>query len=628
MKIVGLQCPSCGAELKIDKKNPNVAVCEYCESKYAIEWNREQAYFNRRIAAEIPTEQKKTGWEYYGWKRGLLLAGIGIALLALVQIPVYNKWKTNHGSAREMEVTLELPEGMGEEPSPLDLKEKETVLNGDLEALAVLVFGVPAKDISARELSEIKWLEMRYQGDNKEIGYSLDMPSEEGAELIWVTFPRDTDFGKECLCLFEGLKKINLSTTVKPKDIRGLKLESIGGYFDSPQEVAEIVEDVSLITEIRFNSGADSLDGLEQFTNLQSLCIDGSEMTDINQIVSLPDLKKLELEDFTNLSDFSVLSKISGLEELRIGSEKLKMLNFLQGMKNLKCLEITEGSMISLDGIEALSGLEKLMISYCSELKNMDAVTSLSGLKELYLDLPYDCPGPELGVLTQLEKLTLEQFTDCSFVKRLSHLKSLELYNCTVSDNMDLSALTELKELGIHTFAGSGQSVGFVKSVPFLERLDMQGISTYDDISPVFCMENLKELIISGMECEIDFDKIEDNHTLERLEMDGLILYNNVQVSGGGGIVYVDWDDVVLDEHTDFLGHLKGLKNLSIAENQLTDISFVTEMPVLETINLSENYVTQLRPLAELKSLKAVICTGNPVSNDRVLDDKILLIQD
>ena len=166
----------------------------------------------------------------------------------------------------------------------------------------------------------------------------------------------------------------------------------------------------------------------------------------------------------------------------------------------------------------------------------------------------------------------------------------------------------------------------FAANFTALETLDLQGTSTYDDISWAFNSGTIKELNISGMECEINFDLIGENHVLETLSMDGLVLYNNVQVSGGGGIVYVDWDDVELDEHTEFLGRLKGLRNLSIAENELTDIAFAGELSALETIDLSENYVTDLKPLSGLKSLKRVTCTGNPISNERVLREKVVVI--
>ena len=640
MKIVELQCPSCGAKLSIDEKNPNRAVCEYCNSQYAIEWNNNQAYFNQGTSSQMPkeiwTDKKQTGWEYYGWKRGLLLTIIGIGAVLVSRGPaIYNRWKLDHDPAAEIasQIKVEIPQqNTGQNTALWEEEPEETVLTGCLGELAALVFDCSMEEVSAEELGKITWLEMKYSGSFDEsvtlIGYSFDDPMEEGAVLNWVPFSRELDLGRKCLPLVTGLKKINMSTTFTEKNFEGLKLESIGVYFDSPGEIAAIVEDASLIKELRFNSGVESLEGLENFSGLQSLYIDGSELTDVSRVLNLPELKKLELEDFDKLSDFSVFGKIDGLEELSIGSENLKVLDFVKEMDGLKSLAITEGNMISLDGIEQAQGLVKLEVTDCMELKNMDGVSGLTGLEELSLELPYGCSEPDISGLTRLKKLKLSQFGDCVFLAGLSGIEELELDSCSLSGNIDLSGMTGLRELRIHTFAGSGKELGFVAGIPSLEKLDMAGMSTYDDISPVFNMKNLKELTISGMECEIDFDKIGDNQTLESLEMDGMVLYNNVQVSGGGGIMYVDWDDVTLDEHTDFLGRFKALKNLSIADNELTDISFVAGMDMLETVNLSENYVTELRPLAELKSLKTVICTGNPISNDRVLGGKVNLIKD
>lgn len=37
MKITELRCSACDGTLKIDEKNPNIAVCEYCKSRFIIE---------------------------------------------------------------------------------------------------------------------------------------------------------------------------------------------------------------------------------------------------------------------------------------------------------------------------------------------------------------------------------------------------------------------------------------------------------------------------------------------------------------------------------------------------------------------------------------------------------------
>ena len=38
MKLTEQRCPACNGTLKIDEKNPHVAVCEYCKSRYILEW--------------------------------------------------------------------------------------------------------------------------------------------------------------------------------------------------------------------------------------------------------------------------------------------------------------------------------------------------------------------------------------------------------------------------------------------------------------------------------------------------------------------------------------------------------------------------------------------------------------
>lgn len=103
-----------------------------------------------------------------------------------------------------------------------------------------------------------------------------------------------------------------------------------------------------------------------------------------------------------------------------------------------------------------------------------------------------------------------------------------------------------------------------------MEILDLNGVATYEDISGLFGMPALRELYLNGVECELDFGKLSPNGNLEVVEMDGVKLYKNVQISGGGGIVYVDYDKVSLDEHTDFLGNYPGLKSLSLSDNMLT----------------------------------------------------------
>ncbi len=87
-------------------------------------------------------------------------------------------------------------------------------------------------------------------------------------------------------------------------------------------------------------------------------------------------------------------------------------------------------------------------------------------------------------------------------------------------------------------------------------------------------------------------------------------------------------DDVALSDHMDFLKKFPELRELYLAENGLTDLSFAEGMSELEILDISGNYVTQLRPLAGLPSLQKVICPDNPLKSEKVLKDSVLIIND
>ncbi len=622
MKITELQCPVCGGQLTINENNPLLAVCKYCNTPIALEWENEQPHFTKNIshspADDLLTQMKNEPNPYPPARLFRIAMACLACLLLIVSPPILTRWMEDH---KNTPVT-----STSDSENSTDVTTSEIVLSGNLGQLASSIFHMPTEQITKSELSKVQWLEITYTIDHTKIGYSFDSPNSKEAQLIWMTFPRNSDLGKETLRQFTNLKKLTVKNAITKEDLEGLTLTSIGGYFQSPQQVAELVEDVSSIKEIQFLSGVEDLSGLEQFTNLESLSIGSCDLTDIDSLRNLPNLKILKLEGFDAFSDFSIFSTMPNIEELSLDSENLKTLHFLNGMDNLKRLEISDANLLSLDGIEICSNLEALTVSNCQELKNMHAVTTLSNLKELSLELPYGCEQPDLRSLTKLKHLRLYHFEDFTYFDTLSQLQSLTLDSCYFSQSPDLSKLTALKELTVQSFSSSGKSVAFITSIPFLEKLDMSGIVTYDDISAIFNMNDLKELQISGIECKIDFNKINDNHTLETLHMDSLHLYTNVQITNDKALTYIDYDDVVLDEHTSFLGHFKALKHLNIQSNKLTNLAFVTNLPTLETIDFADNYIAELLPLAKLKNLREVICTGNPILNTNVLSDTVNLI--
>ncbi len=632
MKIVEMKCPGCGSTLRIPPDGTRFVRCDYCGGTYAVNWNQgmQRPAPNWRPAPP-PVQQNNSKEDALGLRITLGIFAVIFLIAGGIWISVHRKSEEEAelaGRAESLDIDIDDIAGTGgrvEEDA-----EAGTEFTGLLGEMISVAFGKDADSVTPQELSQIKWIADKSDFDYIYIGYSFEDPLENpDAEIEWLVYSDDIDIryenGYEGLSALKGLKKLETRKSLAECNLKGLKLESLSASIYSLEDAAAAVDDPSLIRELGIDSSIESMQGLELFPNVEKLSIYASSLSDISEVTTMPKLKSLTLENADQLNDFAVFASIENLEELIIESENIKALNFVSRMPKLKSLGIADGELLDLDGVETLADLEKLSVTDCGELKNMKAVEGLTGLKELTLEKPYDCEEPSLGALTGLTKLTLESFSSCSFLQNMTELTTLTLNGCDLPENIDLSGLTKLKRLTCTT-AYTDRSLQFIGGISSLESVNLRGMVTYEDISGIFALPAVKEINISGIECEIDFDKVSENTSLETLKMSGVTLYENVKVSGGGGIIYVDWDDVFLADHLDFFRSFPNLKRLDISENEIKELSFAESLGKLEEIDFSDNYVSELRPLAAIPSLKLVNCTGNPIMNFQALDDSVMII--
>lgn len=633
MKITELRCSACHGTMKLDPENPDYAVCEYCGTKYLIEREQEKEKPVWYQPVE-PREQKKTGWEMFGWKWTIALMLTIVAAAGVMYGPaVYSRYQTDHDPKASAAAALKRAEGVGAavaDGTAQEGLEKTIELDGILKDFAEGVFAQPAETITDQQLSGIKWLEFGTTMEYREIGYSLESPLENpDAALDWIRFPREahsnTDFS--CLPLFTGLKKLKVGQSLMKENLQGLSLESISGYFDSLEEVAALVEDGTMVREIGMTGSSLSLGGAGQFPNLEILSLDCDQVEEPKALVNMKSLRSLSVDLYDEGMDFTVFGMMPWLERLSISSKKLKDFGFVSGMSGLKELNLSYGTFLSLEPLKDCAGLEVFSLERCDEVKDMSALAGLTSLKKLKIDLPYGCREPDLSGLSAMEELYLEGFEETGFLRQMPQLRTMTLDSCRVDDPSDFEGLVNLTALTCTSFGAAERDYGFITGLPAIERLSLRGTKTYEDISGIFNLPTLKYLDISGMECEIDFGRIRENTSLETLIMDHIKLYENVTVSGGNGIYSVGWDDVSLAENLSFFERLGGLKTLGIRENELTELGFAASLSGLASIDFSDNYVTDLSPLSGLKMLREVVCKENPVSNYEVLGGSVMVIK-
>lgn len=612
VRLEEIKCPSCGATLKIQENNTKFIKCEYCGSEFVLNMENEP---NHTAAPPGPDWVQMHPVETAPSRVPIL--AIVVAAAFVISLAGVGALQTRRALRQEQKQTAY----KNSYTVPSITAYEEEAFSGMLGEMVSVVFGKEAGSVTEQELAKIQWIADRNDTENCYLGYSFENPMENpDAELEWITFPYRTSTGYENLYKFTGLKRLDTVNRLSSCNLEGLQLEGVTAYFDSFEEEAAALSDPGTIRELVVKGSIEQLDGVEAFSNVEALSLYAGELGDVDALAALKQLRSLTLTSADAISDFSVLATAGKLEELSIDSESLKSLEFLQRMPQLKGLGLKDGEFIHLGGIEALAHLERLSIENCDELTDLSSVASLVSLRELTLDKPYKCPEPSLEELVNLQRLTLEGFDTCEFLPSLTNMEELVLRSCNLS-SPDLSGLTKLRKLTCTSY-GTDRSYDFITGLATLEELNLSGVVTYEDVSGIFSLPQLKKLNISGIECEINFDKITDNPSLETLEMAGVKLYENVQIEGGYGIVSIDWDDVYLADHTDFVAHFPNLKKLDVADNKLENIDFAAALVKLEEIDLSDNYVTELHALAELPSLRQVNCKGNPVSNLRVLDEE------
>lgn len=626
MKITELKCTACGGDLKVDKNNPGLAVCEYCKRQYGIEWENEGAVHFRKETPEhfyIPREPdprdqgKKTGWEPYGWKRGLALGFLAMAVLVGMNFKgIMARYRQDKNAVQGIEVNL-----AGEAADAISKIEGLAPLPESIMSTFVeTVFDKPLEQISAEELSRIHRLEIGYK-EGWQIGYS--MKNEEA--LTWVSVGNNTS-SLGSLSFFTGLTDLKVNGDITPEMVKGLHLKSLSCREDSISSIAAALEFPGELEALEV-SGVAALDGISELTGLTALTLHADEITDIAPLAQAKSLKKLELMRFNETSDFSVLTTLTSLEELSIDADNLKGLGFLRQLPQLTSLSVEDATLMNLDGIQDLKNLKSLSIISCDDTQSMRELSQLSGLEHLWLEIPYGCEEPDLTGLTALKTLHADHFSQLDFLKSMTQLESLSLESCTVNNPAVFSHLTALKELKCARLSGQLDSWSFAGKLTGLEVLDLTGVATYEDISSLFRIPSLKKLLLNGVECEIRFQNLTPNPSLQVLEISGVKLYKNVVIQGGGGIYQIDYDPVNLADHMDFLVNFPNLTDLNLSGNKLTDLSALQTLEKLQSLNIEENFITDLKPLTGLSALNTLRAGSNPIENYQILSDKVTVFK-
>ena len=255
----------------------------------------------------------------------------------------------------------------------------------------------------------------------------------------------------------------------KPNEI--LRISS--GYgIDTISEIASIANKKHVDRVIITSDGETCPDeNLEElpliFPNLEKLSLTGFDtFYNCQFITHFKFLKELYIDffkphactfDFTKITSLSKLSinwedqyipliaENKQLEELIIRNYTHKDFLELPNLEHLKLLDISQGNLVSLDGITQFKNLERLHLNVLKKLKDISSLSECSQIQNLQLSYLATLDNVEsVGYLRNLKRLEMDKLSKVIDISSFENLADLEE---VFFNNMKLISIKPLKNL-------------------------------------------------------------------------------------------------------------------------------------------------------------------------------------
>lgn len=314
--------------------------------------------------------------------------------------------------------------------------------------------------------------------------------------------------------------------------------------------------DLWQITELEVPSDAMTLEDLIYLTYLESLTVNGRNMSNLQDFAGLNHLKKLDLSGCRFPADgLKTIASLPQLKELNLSDCSLSTLSGLEGAESLEILDVSNNTIRNLEPLSNMAALSELYLQH-NAVTNLTAVGGLSELS--ILDVSYNALtsiAPLTGNL-RLTKLNAanNQIGDVSPAASLPMLAELNLDYNSLTDISGLSGCASLKTLTVSNNQLS--SIDALSGMSTLERLDFSynSVSTLPDFGSNSAMQ-----VIDG-----SYNALESIDSIAKMAD---IAY-----------VYMDYNKLT---SVDALADCFHLVQVNVYGNEIPDVSALTEHDIL-----------------------------------------------
>ena len=442
--------------------------------------------------------------------------------------------------------------------------------------------------------------------------------------------------------------RLSVAGRLVPQDVTSLVLDDMGitdvilpelrqlRMLDSLSLRDNEITDLTPLAEMGGLSSLDlsgnrieNLEPLKKLTGLRILSLDNNPVTDLSPLVSLPNLASLSLRGIP----------VSG-EVLAALAENLPGCAIHSDAEDGDVSDITLGGVTFKSDVTVLdlSGLgiyDLSALAQCRELKHLvlrdNAVADLQPLMNLpaleKLDLSNNAvsdlrPLIGLGSLRNLNA-SGNQISDTSAVGAMSGLTSLDLSGNPITDFSGLKKLNNLQRLSLKDTGVEDADLKIFEDMPSLTSLSLENNPGISDEFMGFLRSALPDCSISHSELVylVDFGGAVVRSDVTELDMSSLGISDLKGLERFTALETVRLDHNTLSDLY-FFKHCasrESIRSVSLADNQITDLSPLVNLTALEDLDLSGNQIENLRPLAQLSTLQSLNLSGNPVSEEELV---------
>jgi len=365
------------------------------------------------------------------------------------------------------------------------------------------------------------------------------------------------------------------------------------------------------------NKSISNLQGIEYFTNLQTLYLNNNNLTSLSRLSGLSQLKTL-LCNNNQLTALN-LSYFRNLESLNCSNNRLTTLyaNNFSGLKTLNCsyntllteLYCYDDNLTTLNvtGCTALTRLD----GYRNH--NLSTVTGLASCTALTFISMGDCALTDMSAVSGMTNLaTLYVYNNrlaTLDVHGKSKLQSLSVYNnplltelkcysCNLN-SLYVSGCTALKDLRCYYNANMTSLTGLDECTA-MTYLDCEDCAI-TSLPGVNNMTNIATLLAR-------------NNKLTTLSMNYKTNLTHIRVSGNTLLT-----DLVCIEMTNLetldVTNCTALKSLECYRGGLESITGLGTCTALTLLDCSDSYINNLSGLANLTNLKTLYCESNRLTS-------------